>query len=245
MGRSDYTSPPVYILERGFLHWVMGLFSVSGITLWPFGIYFYEGIYNSFDIFHEKIHWQQQKEMLGLFFYLWYVMEWLVRVFDGRGDAYMRISFEREAWKNELNIDYVKYRKRYAWFKYINFTDMGFKKFLRVLSRDMVSLVMIVFGLFFTVAHILWPLNVELYPMVFILLIWVIVQVYNYYAVWDKVDRFVMDDMVRHQQFSLGRWNSDGTRARIGKEDLTSKIFRIVFYVAIVAVMVIVVLDNV
>lgn len=244
MGSSDYTSPPVYILERGLLHWVMGLFGVSGITLWPFGIYFYESIDNSFDVFHERIHWQQQKEMFGLFFYLWYVVEWLVRVFDCRGNAYMRISFEREAWRNELNIDYVKYRKGYSWFKYINFTDMGFKKFLGVFVRDMISLVMIVLGLFFTVAHMLWPASVELYPMVLILLMWACVQVYNYYSVWDKVDRFVYDDMIRDQQFGLGRWVSDDVPVK-RKENVTSKVFRIVFYVAILAVMVIVVLDNI
>ena len=47
----------------------------AGITLAPFGIYIKEGYENQRGIItHEKIHWQQQLEMLIIFFYLWYVI---------------------------------------------------------------------------------------------------------------------------------------------------------------------------
>ena len=49
---------------------------------------------------HEKIHTAQMKEMLYIFFYLWYVIEWVIRLFK-KGDAYRNISFEKEAYINE------------------------------------------------------------------------------------------------------------------------------------------------
>ena len=67
---------------------------------------------------HEAIHTAQMKEMLYIFFYLWYVTEWLIRLFM-KGNAYRNISFEREAYANEEYIDYLENRKRFAWIKYI------------------------------------------------------------------------------------------------------------------------------
>ena len=40
---------------------------------------------------HEAIHTAQMKEMLYVFFYLWYVVEWIVRLFK-KGNAYRNIS---------------------------------------------------------------------------------------------------------------------------------------------------------
>lgn len=68
---------------------------------------------------HEEIHTKQMKEMLYIFFYLWYVIEWSIRLFMP-GNAYRNISFEREAYSNEENLEYLKNRKRYSWFSYIN-----------------------------------------------------------------------------------------------------------------------------
>jgi hypothetical protein len=39
------------------------------------------------------------KEMLYIPFYLWYGVEWLVKLFC-KGNAYRNISFEREAYDN-------------------------------------------------------------------------------------------------------------------------------------------------
>jgi len=45
--------------------------NVTGITLWPFGIYYKEEKYKTKQwMVHEGIHWEQQKEMLGIFFYI-------------------------------------------------------------------------------------------------------------------------------------------------------------------------------
>ncbi|MBQ0047741.1 MAG: hypothetical protein KBT33_09630 [Prevotellaceae bacterium] len=71
---------------------------------------------------HELIHTKQQIEMLFLFFYLWYGVEFLVRMFQYRFDrsrAYYNISFEREAYANMKNPEYKYHRKRFSWTKYL------------------------------------------------------------------------------------------------------------------------------
>jgi len=67
---------------------------------------------------HERIHLSQQIEMLILPFYLWYSLEFLLRLVQFKNVylAYKNISFEREAYANESDIDY--FRKRHLW----NFT---------------------------------------------------------------------------------------------------------------------------
>lgn len=85
---------------------------VIAITLWPFGIYYREEM--SVDTYqHELIHWRQQKEMIGVFFYLWYVLEWFVKLFFFGRYAYYHISFEEEAFNWE------KETRHYGWIKYI------------------------------------------------------------------------------------------------------------------------------
>ena len=66
------------------------------------------------DFNHERIHTAQMKEMLYVGFYLWYFVEWLIRLF-GKGNAYKNISFEKEAYSNEKNLNYLEMRQMYAW----------------------------------------------------------------------------------------------------------------------------------
>ena len=104
------------------MNWLIRFLTPSwvwAITLYPFGI-FYRGDYLSQKTQrHELIHWKQQKEMLAIFFYLWYIIEWFIRIFVNRGYAYKNISFEREAYGNDRLSSYLKNRKRYAWIKYM------------------------------------------------------------------------------------------------------------------------------
>ena len=67
---------------------------------------------------HEAIHTAQMKEMLYIFFYLWYVVEWIIRLFM-KGNAYRNISFEKEAYSNEKDLGYLDNRKWFAWIKHI------------------------------------------------------------------------------------------------------------------------------
>ena len=69
---------------------------------------------------HERIHTAQMREMLYVFFYLWYAVEWFLKLLKYGSGSYYNISFEREAYRNEENINYLKERKFWAWVKYIN-----------------------------------------------------------------------------------------------------------------------------
>ena len=67
---------------------------------------------------HESIHTAQMREMGYIFFYIWYFIEWLLLIFSVGKEAYYWISFEREAYDNEDNLNYLKERKHYSWFNY-------------------------------------------------------------------------------------------------------------------------------
>ena len=110
--------PKVKIMTKFVSFLTMGW--ASAITLCPFGIYVkIEYLTNLFTINHEKIHWQQQLEMLIIFFYLWYGIEWFIRLFINGKAAYRSLSFEREAYDNDDNLEYLKTRKPYSWLKYM------------------------------------------------------------------------------------------------------------------------------
>lgn len=94
-----------------------------GTTIYPFGIYVKRTDYKDWKKFinHELIHWQQQKEMLGLFFYLWYFIEYIINIFIYKKRAYVKLSHEQEAYDNDQDLNYLKKRKRFAWMKYIKY----------------------------------------------------------------------------------------------------------------------------
>ncbi len=77
----------------------------------------YQNLHN-----HEKIHHAQQIEMLWIGFYLLYLGQYFYFRLKGYGHrkAYKSLCFEREASKNERNLEYLKTRKIYSWIKYIN-----------------------------------------------------------------------------------------------------------------------------
>ena len=76
---------------------------------------------NKIDINHESIHTAQMKEMGYIFFYLWYIIEYIcIRLFHKKqGNAYHDVSFEEEAYNYQYNLNYLNERKHYSWFKYI------------------------------------------------------------------------------------------------------------------------------
>ena len=94
----------------------------SGIALWPFVILkdskFKEDVIM---LNHERIHLRQQAELLVVFFYVWYGLEYLIRLiqYRNRHEAYKNISFEREAYANEKDLDYLKRRSFWEFLKYI------------------------------------------------------------------------------------------------------------------------------
>lgn len=70
---------------------------------------------------HETIHLYQQLEMLIVPFYIWYLIEWCYRRIKTSNwhEAYMNISFEREAYKNESVKNYLNKRRLFSWVKYM------------------------------------------------------------------------------------------------------------------------------
>ena len=52
-----------------------------------------------------------------LFFYIWYVIEWVIRL--PKGNAYKNISFEREAYANEGDASYLNGRYWFNFLRYI------------------------------------------------------------------------------------------------------------------------------
>lgn len=70
---------------------------------------------------HEKIHIRQQLDMLIVPFFLWYGIEFLLRwmQYKNKHLGYRNISFEREAYQNEKNLDYLKKRSFWSFLKYL------------------------------------------------------------------------------------------------------------------------------
>ena len=79
---------------------------------------------------HESIHSEQMKELGYIFFYIFYFLEWIIKIpcswFYKQPSnkyitkiAYRSISFEQEAYYNENDYTYLNNRKRYNWIKRI------------------------------------------------------------------------------------------------------------------------------
>ena len=98
----------------------------SALTIWP--IIFCRRELHDMDITHETIHCEQQLEMLILPFFLWYVVEWLIRLILYRNfyEAYRNISFEQEAYLNQNQMWYPEERSHFTWIKYL--TKKTFRK---------------------------------------------------------------------------------------------------------------------
>lgn len=105
--------------------WLFGKNTI-GVTIYPF-IFIKKSWADKVNkssleetINHERIHIKQQIELLVLPFYLWYFLEFFIRSLSTSTttEAYMKISFENEAYKNHSDSDYLKKRKFWGFLKY-------------------------------------------------------------------------------------------------------------------------------
>lgn len=101
-----------YIVPKGY----------AGITLFPF--VFVKNAHlklNKVFVNHERIHLKQQLELLILPFFIWYGLEFLRGYLHYKNwhQAYRNISFEREAYQNECNLEYLKKRPFWNFLKYL------------------------------------------------------------------------------------------------------------------------------
>lgn len=86
-----------------------------------FGVLFSKSQYITDRIInHENIHTVQMKELLYIPFYILYGLEWIFRVIQYLSfvKGYHNISFEREAFTNQENYNYLDIRKHYSFIKY-------------------------------------------------------------------------------------------------------------------------------
>jgi len=94
----------------------------NGLTIYPFVFLKYDYLKADKVLMnHEKIHLSQQLELLIIPFYLFYILEFIIRLFQYRNwhEAYRNISFERECYDNESNLDYLKQRSFWSFLKYL------------------------------------------------------------------------------------------------------------------------------
>lgn len=101
-----------YLIPKGY----------RGLTLFPFILIKYAvDAQNKSLLNHEKIHLRQQIELLVFPFFLWYILEYALRLLQYKNAnlAYRNISFEREAYANERNLDYLNHRKKYSFIGYL------------------------------------------------------------------------------------------------------------------------------
>ncbi|MFV8368202.1 hypothetical protein [Flavobacterium sp. LB2R40] len=102
-----------YLIPKGY----------RGLAVFPFILLkFKEDKVNTILINHEKIHLRQQLEFLIIPFFVWYLTEYLIRVMQYKNTdlAYRNISFEREAYANESDLNYLKRRPFFGFLNYLH-----------------------------------------------------------------------------------------------------------------------------
>jgi hypothetical protein len=111
------------IIENSSLPEILS--AVSPINVWAFSFgpfVWCEGEANERLRNHETIHFQQQVELLFVLQWVLYMFFWLWGVIFGKGDsvdAYFHNPFEREAYDNDGNLEYLETRPFYNWLQYI------------------------------------------------------------------------------------------------------------------------------
>lgn len=106
--------PKPYILLK------ISRLNVTGLAIFPF-IFTKTKIRSKVLINHELIHHRQQLELFILPFFLFYLIDYLIGLIKlgNHHKAYMNICFEKEAYKNDENLQYLKTRPFWAFLKYI------------------------------------------------------------------------------------------------------------------------------
>ncbi len=100
-----------WIVPKGFV----------GITIFPFVfVRKKKHLKKKVLLNHEKIHLRQQAELLIIGFYLWYFISYVVRLIKYREHkkAYKNIVFEREAFAEQKNLNYLETRSFWSFNNY-------------------------------------------------------------------------------------------------------------------------------
>jgi len=101
-----------YLIPKGY----------RGMAFFPFVFVKYRlDKQNNFFVNHERIHLRQQLELLIIPFFIWYFLEFVLRLIQYKNFdlGYRNISFEREAYSNEKDLVYLKRRPFWKFLKYV------------------------------------------------------------------------------------------------------------------------------
>lgn len=101
---------------------VIPFLKVAGMALFPFILVKNKHLKNDKVLInHEKIHLRQQLETAVLPFYVLYLGSYLVNLIKHKNhhQAYIHIFFEKEAYHQEKDLNYLKKRKFWNFLKYI------------------------------------------------------------------------------------------------------------------------------
>ncbi|MFD2603033.1 hypothetical protein [Flavobacterium suzhouense] len=101
-----------YLIPKGY----------AGMALFPFIILHDKRMKENHRLInHERIHLRQQAEMLIIPFYIWYVCEYIIRLISckDKKEAYRNICFEKEAYSNESDNNYLKNRHFWNFIKFL------------------------------------------------------------------------------------------------------------------------------
>jgi hypothetical protein len=95
--------------------------NIAAMAIWPYILVRPGPPVSEETIRHERIHHAQQKELLLVPFFVWYGIEYLVRLcrYRNHHQAYRNISFESEAYMHDRHPDYLKRRKHYSFLKFL------------------------------------------------------------------------------------------------------------------------------
>ena len=101
-----------YLIPKGY----------RGLTFFPFVILKFAAAKEDVALLnHENIHLRQQLELLILPFYIWYFLDFGIKFlrYKDKNKAYRNIIFEREAYANENDLNYIKSRSFWSFLKYV------------------------------------------------------------------------------------------------------------------------------
>ena len=96
---------------------------VRGMALFPFILIKNKKDRNDIQLIrHELIHHRQQIELLIVPFYIFYLLEYIYHRFKGlpHNEAYLNISFEKEAYNHDADENYLHKRKLWGFARYLD-----------------------------------------------------------------------------------------------------------------------------
>jgi hypothetical protein len=95
----------------------------NALAIWPFIFLRGKELKNDEILLnHEKIHLKQQKELLWIFFFMIYFIEFLAKIviYKRLKLAYRNISFEREAYLYERDFNYTKIKPLWSFINFLS-----------------------------------------------------------------------------------------------------------------------------